>query len=94
MRTGPKHQGRRTAVEHYAGIDVSLELSSVCIVDTKGKIVREAKIASDPDALIAFFKRLGFPVARIGLEPGRCRNGFTPGWRKPVSRRFFWRPDT
>lgn len=57
-------------MEHYAGIDVSLELSSVCIVDAKGKIVREAKIASDPDALIAFFKRLGFPVARIGLEAG------------------------
>ena len=46
-------------MEHYAGIDVSLELSSVCIVDAKGKIVREAKVASDPDALVAFFKRPG-----------------------------------
>ena len=70
MRTGPKHLGRRTAMEHYAGIDVSLELSSVCIVDAKGKIVREAKVASDPDALVAFFKQLGFPVVRIGLEAG------------------------
>ena len=57
-------------MEHYAGIDVSLELSSVCIVDAKGKIVREAKVASDPDALIAFFKQLGFPVVRIELEAG------------------------
>ena len=57
-------------MEHYAGIDVSLELSSVCIVDAKGKIVREAKVASDPDALVAFFKRLDFSVARIGLEAG------------------------
>jgi transposase len=57
-------------VEHYAGIDVSLELSSVCIVDPKGKIVKEAKVASDPDALVAFFRDLGFPVARIGLEAG------------------------
>ena len=57
-------------MEHYAGIDVSLELSSVCIVDAKGKIVRETKIASDPDALVAFFKSLGFPVARIGLQAG------------------------
>ncbi len=70
MRTGPKHLGRRTAMEHYAGIDVSLELSSVCIVDAKGKIVRETKVGSDPDALVAFFKQLGFPVARIGLEAG------------------------
>ena len=57
-------------LHHYAGIDVSLELSSVCIVDAKGKIVREAKVASDPDALVAFFKQLGFRVVRIGLEAG------------------------
>ena len=41
-------------MEHYGGIDVSLELSSLCIVDAKGKIVREAKVASDPDTLVAF----------------------------------------
>ena len=46
-------------MDHYAGIDVSLELLSVCIVDAKGKIVREAKVASDPDTLVAFFKQLG-----------------------------------
>jgi predicted NBD/HSP70 family sugar kinase len=38
-------------VEHYAGIDVSLELSSVCVVDAKGRIVKEAKVASEPEAL-------------------------------------------
>ena len=42
-------------MEHYAGIDVSLELSSVCVVDAQGKIVREAKVASEPKALLAFF---------------------------------------
>jgi transposase len=57
-------------MDHYAGIDVSLEFSSVCIVDAKGKIVKEAKVASDPDALVAFVKDLDFPVARIGLEAG------------------------
>ncbi len=38
-------------MEHYAGIDVSLELSSVCVVDATGRIVREAKVASEPEAL-------------------------------------------
>ena len=57
-------------MEHYAGIDVSLELSSVCVVDTQGEIVKEAKIASEPDALIGFFEALGFAVKRIGLEAG------------------------
>ena len=57
-------------MEHYAGIDVSLEQSSVCVVDTKGQIVREAKVASEPEALVRFFRRVGFPVIRIGLEAG------------------------
>jgi len=52
------------------GIDVSLEASSVCIVDGAGKIVREAKVASEPDALIGWFAGLGFDLARIGVEAG------------------------
>src|SRR5260221_3559714 len=59
-----------TAVEHYAGIDVSLELSSVCVVDGRGKIVKEAKVASEPEALVYFLKELGFAVDRIGFEAG------------------------
>jgi transposase len=57
-------------MEHHAGIDVSLELSSVCVVDAAGRIVREAKVASEPEALIAWFKDLGLGLARIGLEAG------------------------
>ena len=57
-------------MKHHAGIDVSLEQSSVCIVDDYGKIIREAKIASDPEALADFLSRLGMPVARVGLEAG------------------------
>ncbi len=40
-------------MKHYAGIDVSLELSSVCVVDTDGGIVREDKVLSEPEALAA-----------------------------------------
>jgi transposase len=57
-------------MEHYAGIDVSLECSSVCVVDANGKIVREAKVASEPEALIAWFRALGCGLGRIGLEAG------------------------
>ncbi len=57
-------------MDHYVGIDVSLEASSVCVVDASGKIVREAKVSSDPAALIAWFKGLPFGLARIGLEAG------------------------
>jgi transposase len=57
-------------MEHYAGIDVSLECASVCVVDASGRIVREGKVASEPEALIAWFGSLGFGLARIGLEAG------------------------
>ena len=57
-------------MDHYAGIDVSLELSSICVVDATGRIVREAKVASEPEALVTFFRQLGMPVTRIGLEAG------------------------
>ena len=57
-------------MEHYAGIDVSLESSSVCIVDATGRVVREAKIASEPEALLGWFQQLGAELARIGLEAG------------------------
>ena len=46
------------------------ELSSVCVVDAQGKIVKEAKVASEPEAVVAFFEALGFAVKRIGLEAG------------------------
>lgn len=55
---------------HYAGIDVSLEQSAVCVVDGTGRIVREAKVASEPAALIAWFGSLATPLERIGLEAG------------------------
>jgi transposase len=57
-------------MDHYAGIDVSLECSSVCVVDAIGKIVREDKVASEPEALIGWFRSLGLSLARIGLEAG------------------------
>lgn len=57
-------------MEHYAGIDVSLERSSVCVVDGSGKIVRETKVASEPAALIGWLGSLGFGLGRIGLEAG------------------------
>ena len=57
-------------MEHYAGIDVSLEASSVCVVDAQGRIVREAKVASEPEALIAWFEALGVELTRVGLEAG------------------------
>ena len=57
-------------MEHYAAIDVSLEWSSVCVVDAAGQIVREAKVLRECQALVAFFAESGLTFSRIGLEAG------------------------
>jgi transposase len=57
-------------MEYYAGIDVSLESASICVVDATGRIAREAKVASEPESLTAWLNSLGFALSRIGLEAG------------------------
>lgn len=57
-------------MEHFAAIDVSLELSSVCVVDATGRIAHEAKVASEPEVLVRFFQESGLTYTRIGLEAG------------------------
>jgi len=57
-------------MEYFAAIDVSLELSSVCVVDGTGRIVREGKVASEPDALVRYLRESGPVLTRVGLEAG------------------------
>jgi transposase len=57
-------------MEHFAGLDVSVNETSVCIVDETGKIVREMKVASEPDALLTVLKNRSYHFKRIGLEAG------------------------
>ncbi len=69
-------------MNYYAGIDVSLEYSSVCVVDAEGKIIREAKVASEPEALIAWFGSCGLELTRVGLEAGPLSQWLYAGLRK------------
>jgi len=57
-------------MEHFAGLDVSVKETSVCIVDDAGRIVREAKVASEPEALLAVLNNPRYRFRRIGLEAG------------------------
>src|SRR5262249_31065318 len=45
---GLKHQKEKRSMDYFAGLDVSVKETSVCIVDDAGKIVREARVASEP----------------------------------------------
>ena len=57
-------------MNYYAGIDVSLEASCICVVDANGKVVREGKVSSEPAAMIAWLSEVGVTFTRIGLEAG------------------------
>jgi transposase len=61
----------------YAGFDVSLEMTSVCVVDDDGRICLEAKVQSEPTALIETLSALDGTFVRVGLEAARCRSGST-----------------
>jgi transposase len=57
VKRGPwlslKHQKEKRSMDHFARLDASVKDTSVCIVDDTGKIVREVKMASEPEALLA-----------------------------------------
>jgi transposase len=57
-------------MKHYAGLDVSIKETSVCIVDDTGHVVREVKVATEPEAILVVLADEDFTIERIGLEAG------------------------
>ena len=57
-------------MDHFAGLDVSVKETSLCVVDGTGRIVREVKVASEPEALLAVLKGPAYRFKRIGLKAG------------------------
>jgi hypothetical protein len=58
-------------MEDYVGLNVSLKLTAICIVDRTGKIERQGVVSSDPKAIAALVKLPAPHVMRIGFETGR-----------------------
>jgi transposase len=57
-------------MEHYVGLDVSLKSTAMCVVDSKGKIVREGAVVTDPETIAAFIALHAPDAVRVGLESG------------------------
>ena len=73
-------------MDHFAGLDVSVKETSVCIVDEMGKIVREVNVASEPEALLAVLSNPPTTSNGLGLKLGRCRNACIALWPKRACR--------
>jgi transposase len=76
----------KRSMKYYAGLDVSVKETSVCIVDESGNVCRERKVISHPDDLVAVLSDPAFNFERVGLEAGPLSNGCSRGWRRPDSR--------
>ena len=61
-------------MKYYCGLDVSLNNTSICVVNHDGDVIRESEVPTDPVAIDQWLKAAGFPMERVGLEAG----GLTP----------------
>jgi transposase len=52
-------------MDHFAGLDVSVKETSVCVVDDTGGIVRELKVPSEPEALLAVLTNAVYHFKRM-----------------------------
>jgi hypothetical protein len=68
--SGLKHQKEKRNMDYFAGLDVSVKETNVCIVDDTGKIVRETRVASEPEALLQVLTNAIYRFKRVGLEAG------------------------
>jgi len=72
-------------MSHYAGLDVSLKETSICIVDHEGNILREGKVFTEPAQITSFLQKSGLSIKRVGLEAGNlspwlCHELRNAGW--------------
>jgi transposase len=69
-------------MSYYVGLDVSLETTSLCIIDEKGKRLLEGEVDSTPEAIGNFLKKSGLKIEQIGLESGNLTHYLKKGLLK------------
>ena len=58
-------------MSHYAGLDVSLEETAICVVDGTGRIVKEMRAPSEPEALVTALREIGLPSSASAWRRAR-----------------------
>lgn len=57
-------------MEFFVGLDVSLDETHICVVDEGGRIIKETRAASEPDAIARAIRHKGRRIEHVGLEAG------------------------
>jgi transposase len=55
-------------MEYFAGLDVAMEETAICVIDREGKVVLEIKVTTDPDAIVKVLKPYAAKLRRVGHE--------------------------
>ena len=69
-------------MDHYVGLDVSLKTVFICIIDEKGKVVKEMEMNSTPEGVGGFLMGTGLKIAKIGLESGNLTHYLKKGFQE------------
>jgi transposase len=69
-------------MKHYAGLDVSMKKTSICIVDEKGKIIHESEASSEPHILADAIEKTGLKIELVGFESGSLAHYLVQGFKE------------
>jgi hypothetical protein len=75
-------------MEYFAGLDVSMKETAICIIDGKGTVVAEVVVATDPEAISSAFEGYTDRVLRTAMRRARCHHGCTAACKSCVCRCF------
>ncbi len=64
-------------MRHYVGLDVSMEETSICVIDERGKVIHETVVYSGPEQIAAYLQSKGLLIEKVGLESGSLSNWLT-----------------
>lgn len=69
-------------MDHYTGLDISMKETAICIVDEKGKIVKEGKALTDPSMIASYLAQTGLSIKKVALESGNLSHWLIEELRK------------
>ena len=79
---------------HYVGLDVSLETTSICVIDDAGAIIWRGKCRSDPDTITAIVRQHAPGAVRVGLGLGSSPTGSRSAYVDAACLLSAWTPAT
>jgi transposase len=78
-------------MEFFVGLDVSLDETHICVVDEGGRIIKETRSLSEPQAIAKAIRHKGRRIEHVGLETGNLSQWLYEGLVKEGSRSPLWR---